>query len=182
MKKLFVFIVLPLLLIATTAFGEPNLEGCWYVEIDCIGYTGSEDPFNIKIQDQYNGLFFLDNCDDYEADPCYGAIEGTKIYITCWDNIITGGFKGNKMSFITQNQNPAPGSETAGTCKGTATKVDYGECSGCPPYIDDDGDGYGSTVDCDDTDLAVNPGADEVCYDVIDNNCDGNVDEGCASS
>lgn len=33
--------------------------------------------------------------------------------------------------------------------------------------------------DCDDTDSAVNPGVAEICGDDIDNNCNGEVDEGC---
>jgi hypothetical protein len=33
--------------------------------------------------------------------------------------------------------------------------------------------------DCDDADPAVNPGAEEVCGDEIDNNCDGEIDEDC---
>ncbi len=36
---------------------------------------------------------------------------------------------------------------------------------------DADGDGYRSFVDCDDADPAVNPGADEVCGDGVDNDC-----------
>jgi hypothetical protein len=61
-------------------------------------------------------------------------------------------------------------------------------------YTDADGDGYGdaeSTVedcaapegyvdddtDCDDTSAEVNPGADEVPFDRVDNDCDGEVDE-----
>lgn len=60
-------------------------------------------------------------------------------------------------------------------------------------YIDADGDGYGdaaSTIDdceqpsgyvedntdCDDGDGAVNPNAEEICDDGIDNNCDGSID------
>ncbi len=42
---------------------------------------------------------------------------------------------------------------------------------------DEDGDGYGVSTDCDDTDAAVNPDAEEVC-DGVDNNCDGETDEG----
>ncbi len=43
---------------------------------------------------------------------------------------------------------------------------------------DNDGDGY-STDDCNDDDPAVYPGAEEVC-DGIDNNCNGELDDGVA--
>ena len=42
---------------------------------------------------------------------------------------------------------------------------------------DRDEDGYKGDDDCDDLNAAVNPRADEAC-DGIDNNCDGNIDEG----
>ena len=61
-------------------------------------------------------------------------------------------------------------------------------------YRDGDGDGYGNpdasvlsssptagyvtdNTDCDDTDISINPGADEVLSDQKDNDCDGLVDE-----
>ncbi|MCP4870720.1 MAG: hypothetical protein GY898_18620 [Proteobacteria bacterium] len=43
--------------------------------------------------------------------------------------------------------------------------------------IDGDGDGFGPSTDCDDTDSTINPDAAEVC-DGTDNNCDGSIDEG----
>lgn len=63
-------------------------------------------------------------------------------------------------------------------------------------YRDNDGDGYGDpsdsitactqpqgyvsvSGDCSDLNSAINPGVAEVCGDVIDNNCDSNIDEGC---
>ena len=39
-------------------------------------------------------------------------------------------------------------------------------------FLDQDGDGYGESVDCDDTDDTVWPGAEDPCDDV-DQNCDG---------
>jgi hypothetical protein len=37
--------------------------------------------------------------------------------------------------------------------------------------VDADGDGYNSDVDCDDADTVVNPGATEVLYNGIDDDC-----------
>ncbi len=54
--------------------------------------------------------------------------------------------------------------------------LDGGGGGGDP--VDADGDGWDDTVDCDDGDPAVNPGATEVCGDGIDNDCDG-VDDAC---
>ena len=41
-------------------------------------------------------------------------------------------------------------------------------------------DGYvADSSDCDDENAAVNPGGQELCCDGVDNNCDGQIDEGC---
>jgi hypothetical protein len=64
-------------------------------------------------------------------------------------------------------------------------------------YADNDGDGFGDIAvtqdsctgapegfvldssDCDDTNNTVYPGAAEICYDGLDNDCDGTIDNGC---
>ncbi|MBU4262157.1 MAG: S8 family serine peptidase [Proteobacteria bacterium] len=49
-----------------------------------------------------------------------------------------------------------------------------GEC------LDADGDTWTTcTGDCNDSSSAVSPGAEEICGDGIDNNCNGAIDEGC---
>ncbi len=45
---------------------------------------------------------------------------------------------------------------------------------------DADGDKYPASEDCDDSDPAINPGAPELCGDLIDNNCDGILSVNCA--
>ena len=46
-----------------------------------------------------------------------------------------------------------------------------------PLNIDNDGDGFYATDDCNDSDATINPSAEERC-DGIDNNCNGDLDEG----
>ncbi len=47
----------------------------------------------------------------------------------------------------------------------------------CNDDVDRDGDGYSSKYDCDDNNSSINPAAREIC-DGVDNNCDGQIDEG----
>lgn len=64
---------------------------------------------------------------------------------------------------------------------GGAGALESGAESGGPtdtgPFLEDaDEDGYLSDEDCDDTNAAVNPGAEEIC-DGLDNDCSGYTDE-----
>ncbi|MFC1889484.1 MopE-related protein, partial [Thermodesulfobacteriota bacterium] len=57
-------------------------------------------------------------------------------------------------------------------------------CDNCrddhnPQQIDKDFDGWGSSCDCNDIDAQINPGHDEVPGNGKDDDCDGQIDEGC---
>jgi hypothetical protein len=84
---------------------------------------------------------------------------------------------------------------TDNDCDGTTDEDDAINASTW--YVDADGDGYGASTgatiacnqpsghaandtDCDDADVAVSPGAPEVC-DSVDNDCDGTIDEADAT-
>ncbi|MFH1466160.1 MAG: MopE-related protein [Pseudomonadota bacterium] len=81
-------------------------------------------------------------------------------------------------------------------CDGVA---DSGTHAGDPWYLDADGDGYGASAssvygcaqptgyvevsgDCDDGDATISPGADELCWNGVDDDCDGldDTDTDCA--
>ena len=48
-----------------------------------------------------------------------------------------------------------------------------------PEAPDADGDGFSDAEDCDDSDASIYPGAEEICGNGVDDNCDDQVDEGC---
>ncbi|MFT3796230.1 GEVED domain-containing protein [Flavobacterium sp.] len=84
---------------------------------------------------------------------------------------------------------------SAATCT-TSASVTVTVAIATPWYVDADGDGYGDSTlptilactqpsgraavggDCNDAVAAINPGHAEVLYNGVDDNCDGNLDEG----
>ena len=70
-----------------------------------------------------------------------------------------------------------------GCCGGPDSDTASGDDTGDTdtPLPDADADGYDIEADCDDTNAAIHPGADELC-DEVDNNCDGSTDEGVTTT
>jgi hypothetical protein len=90
---------------------------------------------------------------------------------------------------LSDSQGTATSSDLSGSAMVTVTPlITY--------YADSDGDGYGNAAisqqacvppanyvtdntDCNDTNASIYPGATEICYDGIDQNCDGTLTDGC---
>ena len=100
------------------------------------------------------------------------------------------------------NDGDGLGSSVFSACTGVTNNSDCNDndflnLTGITYYQDADGDGYGNPVittsacvapvgyvldnsDCNDALASINPGATEICYDGIDQNCDGNLMNSCA--
>lgn len=123
----------------------------------------------VDLQRQINELAAIvqpEDCHDFDGDGYYSgpSCSGTQ---DCNDN----------NAAIHPGAQEICGDHKDNNCNG---QID----EGCPTdCIDNDGDGYGVGTtclgpDCNDNDQAMNPGAQEIC-DGVDNNCDGQIDEGC---
>ncbi|BCR06898.1 hypothetical protein DESUT3_39670 [Desulfuromonas versatilis] len=72
-------------------------------------------------------------------------------------------------------------------CDGKIDGQDAQACAPQPTCTDGDNDGFfaqagcNTAQDCADSNALIFPGATEVCGDGLDNDCDGKIDEGCAS-
>jgi hypothetical protein len=130
------------------------------IDNDCDNLIDTQDPDAVNCPvctDADNDTYYAESgcgtavdCDDTDPAINPGAVED------CTDGI------DNDCDNLIDTQDP--------------------DAVNCPSCTDDDNDTYAieggscGPVDCDDTDPAINPGAEEDCSDTLDNDCDGLTD------
>ena len=151
-----------------------------------VGDTGEEEEVEVTpppIGDVY--AYCMDADGDSWGNPmvCELLPEGTQ----------PAGWVNNSLDCNDQNPSVHPGAAESDNgldddCDGTVDEgftatapgtdtVDDPTDTVDPPFVDEDGDGYGlAPYDCDDSDPDINPGAPEIC-DGVDNDCDGLADD-----
>lgn len=165
------------LLLSLTISFVPATAARAAVRLDCTP-TGRECPTDMACFPTEPGVYECfpsdgirigNSCnpdmENWETLPC----EDGSICLQISDDLSVG----ECLAFCTEE---AP-------CEGTVECVspvfpeieDLGICP--PPCTDEDADGACDDVDCDDSDPTSFPGAEEVCDDGRDNDCDGDLDD-----
>jgi hypothetical protein len=134
----------------------------WYGDADGDGY--GDATLSMEACDQPTGYVSdATDCDDDDRTVYPDATE----YCDEQDNDCDGD--------VDENTGEVFYADTDGDGYGDASV----STTECPESVED---GYvGNADDCDDTNAEINPGAEEVCNG-IDDNCDGDVDEGVTST
>jgi len=179
------------------------LEVCDTVDNNCDGTINEGlicfDADNDGFEDESQGGLDCDDtnpaihpdaneiCDEIDNN-CDGAVDE---FLNCFDQD-NDGFDSEASGGVDCNDNNPlihPDADEAcdgqdNNCDGIVDEgfddLDADGLADCvDSVIDVDGDGFGNTADCDDTNSAINPNAAETC-DGVDNNCDDQIDEGFA--
>lgn len=120
-------------------------------------------------------------CKDGKWDKCMGNIGPTKEICDSEDNDCDGSTDEGLIIRCSSNSECSPDGCYSGSYRDYFC-VNLGSCfSNCSYSVvitDNDGDGYDIECDndCNDNNLNINPGAEEVCDDSKDNDCDGLLD------
>ncbi len=184
--------------------GDPYILDSDGSPSDIGAFGGSGGPMLDRDGDGYTDL--NGDCDDSDANTYPGAIEIRDGEDNDCNGVVDDPFSDkdgdgfDPTSGDCDDTDPYINPDMVERCDGIDQDCDGEVDEGAMNvyYLDNDGDGYGSAsyqveacsqptgyasndADCDDTDASVKPSAAEVC-DGLDNNCNGEVDEGLASS
>ncbi len=181
---------------------DPNIfPGAIEIPNNGIDENCDGEDQTVVIDNDEDGFDESQDCDDENADVnpaaeeicdgidnnCDGEID-EGLLITFYIDQDNDGF-GNSTTENTGCFLPPDVATQGGDCDDTNPEIYPGaeeipgngideNCDGADlPIVDNDGDGVGEGLDCDDTNPDVFPGAEELC-DEIDNDCDGEIDEG----
>lgn len=148
---------------------------------DCTG-TGSESACDDGLDNDADGA---SDCDD--SDCASDAACTLDPEIDCSDDTDNDGDGSEDCSDTDCYYDEACDDQVETSCTDyidndgdSAVDCEDADCAVDSSCADNDGDADGFTPsenDCDDTKPEINPGADEICLDDVDNNCDGVTDE-----
>jgi hypothetical protein len=169
----------------------PEQEACNGLDDDCDGNV----PSNETDSDSDGYRSCEGDCDDGDASVHPDASEACNGIDDNCDGDTDEGCEcqdGEQQSCGTDEGECVAGTQTCtggswGNCEGEVGPVAEAcngtddDCDGDVPAEESDSDGDGHRVcegDCNDSDAAIHPGADEVCNGA-DDDCDGTTDDGC---
>ena len=167
----------------------------YYVVVE--GYSTNSGTYTVDISSTATySIFYADLDGDAYGDPLNT--------VSVCDGIAPAGYVGNFDDCNDSNPaiNPTATEVCNGVdddCDGLTDDADPGVIGVATWYADSDADGFGDAAvsvltcttpagyvdnadDCNDADILINPGVDEVCSNGIDDNCDGIIDEGSVTA
>ncbi len=177
-----------------------GLPGTYYVDYDHDGYgddataesycerpAGYSDvggDCDDQVAEVYPGA--EDICDGLDND-CDGTIDNGATATMYYVDADADGY-GDDASTVYDCTQPEGTATVGGDCNDADAAYNPGasesdctdpndyNCDGSVGYADEDGDGYAACEECDDSEPAINPAAEESCND-IDDDCDTLVDD-----